>query len=80
MGHIRHFCFFVVAFVFFFVFFVLIYNIKNNILNYLKTNDINISKLLVIGCDGTVVNIVTKGGVIRLIEEDQNKPLHLLNL
>jgi len=40
-------------------------SIKNSIINYLKTNDILCtSKLLVIGCDGTVVNTGTKGGVI----------------
>jgi len=50
-------------------------SIKNSIISYLKTNDICTSKLLVIGCDGTVVNTGSKGGVIRLIEEQLNKPL-----
>jgi len=39
-------------------------SIKNSIISYLKTNDICTSKLLVIGCDETVVNTGTKGGVI----------------
>lgn len=47
-------------------------NIKNNIINYFKTNDMNISKLLMIGHDGTVINTGTKEGIIRLMEEDLN--------
>jgi len=50
-------------------------SIKNSIISYLKTNDICSSKLLVIGSDGTVINTGTKGSVIRLIEEQLNKPL-----
>ncbi|KAL4104290.1 hypothetical protein QTP88_019593 [Uroleucon formosanum] len=50
-------------------------SIKNSIISYLKTNDICTSKLSVIGCDGTVVNTGSEGGVIRLIEEQLNKPL-----
>ena len=35
-----------------------------------------IENLVAIGCDGTSVNTGFNGGVIRLIEEKLNKPLH----
>lgn len=52
--------------------------IKDSIANFIATKDINIKKLVSIGCDGTVVNTGRKGGVIRLLEKEYNKPLQWL--
>jgi hypothetical protein len=38
-----------------------------SIVDFMATNNTNISKLLSVRCDGTAVNIGIKGGVIRLI-------------
>ncbi len=35
----------------------------------------NCKEIIAVGCDGTVVNTGHKGGVIRLLEEELNKPL-----
>lgn len=49
--------------------------IKNSIINFLETNNIVTSEIVVIGCDGTVVNTGFKTGVIRQIEKHLKKPL-----
>lgn len=52
--------------------------IKDSIANFIATKNINIEKLVSIGCDGTLVNTGRKGGVIRLLEKEYNKPLQWL--
>ena len=36
------------------------------------------SKLSVVGCDGTIANTGSRGGVIRLLEEELGRPLQWL--
>jgi hypothetical protein len=50
--------------------------ITNDILNYLTENSVDLTRMCIIGCDGTVVNTGPKGGIIRLIEINQRKPMH----
>lgn len=50
-------------------------DIAKSILNYVETNEVDLSQLMVIGCDGTNVNTGWKGGVIRLLETHLNRPL-----
>lgn len=49
--------------------------IKDTIINHLKSKSVELSEIAVIGCDGTVLNTGFKGGVIRLMEEELNRPL-----
>lgn len=49
--------------------------IKDTILSHLKSKSVNLSEISVIGCDGTVVNTGFKAGIIRLMEEEFNKPI-----
>lgn len=53
-------------------------NIKTAIINYLNSNSVDVSFLSVVGCDGTAVNTGPKGGVIRLLEHNLNRPLQRL--
>lgn len=50
-------------------------DILNGITSFIKENNINTTKLAVIGCDGTNVNTGWKGGAIRLLETHFKKPL-----
>jgi hypothetical protein len=50
--------------------------ICNAIVSYLEANNIATDKLAAVGCDGTAVNTGNKGGVIRLLEEKLNRPVH----
>ncbi|EDV19921.1 uncharacterized protein TRIADDRAFT_61538 [Trichoplax adhaerens] len=50
--------------------------IVDAMIDFFQSNRIFIDGLQVIGCDGTNVNIGPKGGVIRLLEERLNKPIH----
>ena len=45
---------------------------------YAEENKIDVKELIVIGCDGTVVNTGEKGGAIRLVEMKLNRPVHHL--
>lgn len=49
--------------------------IETAISNYLKSKSVQLSEISVVGCDGTVVNTGSKGGVIRLMEEELKKSL-----
>lgn len=49
-------------------------DIAKSILNYMETNQVDLSQLMVIGCDGTNVNTGWKGGVIRLLETYLDRP------
>ncbi|KAL4712991.1 hypothetical protein ACJJTC_012061 [Scirpophaga incertulas] len=49
--------------------------IESTILTYLKSKSVELGEISVVGCDGTVVNTGSKGGVIRLMEEELKKPL-----
>jgi len=46
-----------------------------SIINFLETNNILTSDIVVNGCDGTVKNTGFRTGVIRQIEEHLKKPL-----
>ncbi|GBP52842.1 hypothetical protein EVAR_39005_1 [Eumeta japonica] len=48
--------------------------IESTILTYLKSKSVALSEIYVVGCDGTVVNTGSKGGVIRMMEEELKKP------
>lgn len=50
--------------------------ISSTIMDYFATNDIDTSKVAAIGCDGTAVNTGQKGGIIKLLEEKLNAPVH----
>lgn len=50
-------------------------DIATSIMNYMNIHSIDLTKLTIIGCDGTNVNTGWKGGVIRIIEAQLNKPL-----
>lgn len=41
-----------------------------SIVDVMSTNNTNTSKLVSLGCDGTIVNSDRRGGVIRLLEEN----------
>ncbi|KAJ8931727.1 hypothetical protein NQ314_015325 [Rhamnusium bicolor] len=43
-------------------------DIADGIIGYIQSHNVDLGKLIVIGCDGTNVNTSWKGGVIRLIE------------
>ncbi|XP_060801595.1 uncharacterized protein LOC132902031 [Amyelois transitella] len=49
--------------------------IESSIINHLRTKSVELDKIVVVGCDGTVVNTGFKGGVVRFMEEELNKPL-----
>lgn len=49
--------------------------IESTIINYLRKKSVKLDEIVVVGCDGTVVNTGFKGGVVRLMEEELNKPL-----
>lgn len=51
-------------------------NIANDTIDYLTKKNVSLASLVAIGCDGTAVNTGVKGGIIRLIEETINRPLH----
>lgn len=48
-------------------------DIANGIISFLEEKECDLTKLKVIGCDGTNVNTGWKGGVIRLLEERLKK-------
>lgn len=50
-------------------------NIRHTLLQFFVTNSIDLSQLIVIGCDGTITNTGRKGGVIRLLEVELKRPL-----
>lgn len=50
-------------------------DIAKGIIGYMESHSADFSNLMVIGCDGTNVNTGWKGGVIRLLETQLNKPL-----
>lgn len=52
--------------------------IKNSIVKFIASNNIDIEQLVAIGCDGTNVNTGRVGGVIRLLEIEYEKPLQWL--
>jgi len=52
--------------------------IKRGIVDYFSANNISLSNLVAIGCDGTNVNTGRINGVIRLIEKELGKPLQWL--
>jgi hypothetical protein len=52
--------------------------IKSSIVEFIVGNNINVNKLVAIGCDGTNVNTGQHNGVIRLLEVEFNKPLQWL--
>lgn len=49
--------------------------IKDTIIAHLNFKSVVLSEITVVGCDGTVVNTGFKGGIIRLMEEELNRPL-----
>ncbi|CAG5020765.1 unnamed protein product [Parnassius apollo] len=49
--------------------------IQSTIIRHLKMISVDLNKIAVVGCDGTVVNTGSKGGVVRLMEEELKKPL-----
>ncbi|CAH0551078.1 unnamed protein product [Brassicogethes aeneus] len=51
-------------------------NLCDAIRVFLETKQIDQKELLVIRCDGTIVNTGMKGGVIRLLEEALKRPFH----
>ena len=51
-------------------------NVSSSIMDFLFSNDIDTNDLKAIGCDGTAVNTGHKGGIIRLLEEKLERPLH----
>ena len=40
------------------------------------SKDIDTNNIVAIGCDGTVVNADVRGGIIRLLEDKFERPLH----
>lgn len=52
--------------------------VKDSILKFFKENLVDGSHLVAVGCDGTVLNTGTKGGVIRRLEQHFGKPLQWL--
>lgn len=51
-------------------------NIGEHIVRYMSYVDIDLTKLVAIGCDGTAVNTGPKGGIIRIMELKLKRPLH----
>jgi hypothetical protein len=51
-------------------------SIYRGILHLCTTQSLPLEPLVAIGCDGTNVNTGSKGGIIKLIEESLEKPLH----
>lgn len=49
--------------------------IKQTILDFFETKNINVQNLAAVGCDGTAVNTGRKGGTIRLLEQHLKRPL-----
>ena len=45
-------------------------------MDFLQENNIDYSNVTATGCDGTAVNTGQKGGIIRLLEEKMNSPVH----
>jgi hypothetical protein len=52
--------------------------ITKSIVNFLTENNIDPTKVVAVGCDGTNVNVGKKGGVVRLLEAKFCKPLQWL--
>lgn len=50
-------------------------NICSSIIDFLQSKNINTNEMIAIGCDGTAVNTGKNGGVIRLLEQNLEKPL-----
>lgn len=50
--------------------------IASTIMDFFSSKEVDTSKVVAIGCDGTAVNTGMKGGVIRLIEEKLGRPVH----
>ncbi|CAG4928614.1 unnamed protein product [Colias eurytheme] len=49
--------------------------VSKKIIDFLQEKHIDLQNMVVVGCDGTVVNTGAKGGVIRCIERSLQKPL-----
>lgn len=47
---------------------------KRAIISFFEMEDLNMSELITIGCDGTNINTVNKTGVIQLLETYLQKP------
>ena len=50
--------------------------IASGIFEFLKSKELETNKLIVLGCDDTVLNTGVKDGVLRIIELALNKALH----
>ncbi len=50
-------------------------NIQNSIVDFLTKKHIITEKIVAATCDGTIVNSGHKGRVIRLLEEEMDRPL-----
>lgn len=44
-------------------------NIASSIISFIQQNEIDLSKLIAIGCDGTNVNTGKKNGIIKRLEQ-----------
>jgi hypothetical protein len=51
-------------------------NIANELLQFATDKLLSINSLIAVGCDGTAVNTGRKGGIIKILEESLQKPLH----
>jgi len=51
---------------------------KDSIVNFIATKNIDTQTFVAVGCDGTAVNTGNKGGAIKLLEKEYNKPLQWL--
>lgn len=56
--------------------YVLVSEPENNYFDHVTCDSGSICLLAVLGCDGTVINTESKGGVVCLLEEHVKKPLH----
>jgi hypothetical protein len=52
--------------------------IKDSNVNFIATKNIDTQKFAADGCDGTAINTGIKGGAIRQLENEYNKPLQWL--
>ncbi|XP_060808125.1 uncharacterized protein LOC132903564 [Amyelois transitella] len=49
--------------------------IESSIINHLRTKSVELDKIIVVGCDGTVVNTGFKGGVCKMAENSRKRQL-----
>ena len=50
-------------------------NIAATMMDFFSERDIDLKDIIAIGCDGTAVNTGSKGGIIRVLEENIQRPL-----